>query len=196
MNATSLWHSWFRNEKKWAGKWKRCSGCTYSEFTDVELQQCIDKRKLYGFNVEGKSIAEMIQGYINQRLRNISLYNNTEFDDGTIVTISTFKLLHYCYFPEEVTTLFQNMPNVSENQEFFWVNPMFLSSERETICFNSQLIKYSAMGKNCLTPKGYKMINAYDMSAAMTYDTAAQKDGMHINGPSMRMILTKILHFL
>ena len=34
------------------------------------------------------------------------------------------------------------------------------------------------------------------MSAAFTYDTATQNDGMHIIGPTMKMIITKIFHFL
>jgi hypothetical protein len=40
------------------------------------------------------------------------------------------------------------------------------------------------------------MITAHDMSAAMTFDTAGQKDGMHINGPPAKMILTKLFHYL
>jgi len=33
------------------------------------------------------------------------------------------------------------------------------------------------------------MINAYGMTAAMTYDTATQHDGMHIAGPPMTLSL-------
>ena len=53
----------------------------------MELQQFIDRQKLYGFEIKGASIAEMIGGYMNQRLENITLYNNTELGDGTKVTI-------------------------------------------------------------------------------------------------------------
>ena len=71
-----------------------------------------------------------------------------------------------------------------------------MSSEREIMCFNSRIKELSLLGEKILPAKGYKMINAYDMTAAMTFDTAAQRDGMHMNGPPLRMVLTKILHYL
>jgi len=196
IEPSSLWESWLHEEKQWYGHWKHDSGCSYLQYTDVQLQQCIDRRKLYGFEVEGHSIAEMIRGYLTQRFENITFYNNTDLGDGTKVTISTFSLLHYCYTPDLVKKMFEEAPNVTENEEFIWVSGYFVSSEREVFCFSSRLKEYSIWGEESLTPKGYKMINAYDMTAAMTYDTAGQRDGMHINGPPMRMILTKILHYL
>ena len=44
------------------------------------------------------------------------------------------------------------------------------------------------------TLQGYKMPNAFDMSAAFSYDTATQLDGLHIIGPPMKMMVTKIFH--
>ena len=192
----SKWVSSLHEEQQWYGHWKHDSGCAYSQYTDSELQQCIDRRKLHGFKVEGASIAGMITQYLVQRLENITLYDNSE-GDGTKVTISTFGLLHYCNVPDKVRSYFQDQaPNITENEEFLWVSGYFLSSEREIVCTNSRMREYSVWGDELLTPKGYKMINAYDMTAAMTYDTAAQHDGMHIAGPPMRMILTKIFHYL
>jgi hypothetical protein len=196
IEPSSLWKSWLHEERKWNGHWKHDSGCSYRQYTGTELQQCIDRRKLHGFEVEGRSIGEMIRGYLTQRFENITFYNNTELNDGTTVTISTFGILHYCYEPERLKEFFEDAPNVTGNEEFFWVSGYFLSSEREILCLSSRLREFSVLGENYLTPKGYKMINAYDMTAAMTYDTAAQRDGMHINGPPLRMILTKILHYL
>jgi hypothetical protein len=139
----------------------------------------------------------MIRGYLTQRFENITLYNNTELGGGTKVTISTFQMLHYCSLPDSaLKKAFADARNISENEEFLWVSGYFLSSERELACFASRIKEFSMWGEEILTPKGYKMINAYDMTAAMTYDTAAQHDGMHINGPPLRMILTKILHYL
>lgn len=197
IRPSSQWKSWLHEEKRWSGHWKHDSDCFYSQFTDMELQQCIDRQKLYGFEIEGLSIAEMIRGYMNQRLEKLTLYNNAELGDGTKVTISTFKLLHYSPQPKLVLKeAFQKARNVTEKEEFFWVNGYFLSSERELLCFNSRMKEFSLLGEKILGPKGYKMINAYDMTAAMTYDTAKQRDGMHMNGPPLRMILTKIFHYL
>lgn len=197
IDRSSLWNSWFHEERHWNGHWKHDSGCTYSQHTDNELQHCFNRRKLYGFNVDGLSIAGMIRGYLTQRFENITFYNNTELGGGTKVTISTFQMLHYCSLPDSaLKKAFADARNISENEEFLWVSGYFLSSERELACFASRIKEFSMWGEEILTPKGYKMINAYDMTAAMTYDTAAQHDGMHINGPPLRMILTKILHYL
>ena len=62
---------------------------------------------------------------------------------------------------------------------------MFLSRERALLCTASRVREFSVWGDRLLTPKGYKMITAHDMSAAMTFDSAGQKDG-----PPAKMILT------
>ena len=196
IQTESLWVSPLHREKQWSGHWKHDSGCKYSQYTNIELQQCIDRRKLYGFKVKGHSIASMVNGALSKRFENITFYNN-DLGDGTKVKLSTYSLLHYCHNPQGVKDYFENQaPNVAENEEFLWVSGFFLSSEREILCTSSRMRQYSIWGDQYLTPKGYKMINAYDMTAAMTYDTAAQHDGMHIEGPPLAMILTKIFHYL
>ena len=196
IQTESLWVSLLHRETQWSGHWKHDSGCKYSQHTNIELQQCIDRRKLYGFKVEGHSIASMVNGALSKRFENITFYNN-DLGDGTKVKLSTYSLLHYFHDPKGVKDYFENQaPNVTENEEFLWVSGFFLSSEREILCTSSRMRQYSIWGDQYLTPKGYKMINAYDMTAAMTYDTAAQHDGMHIQGPPLAMILTKIFHHL
>ena len=153
IRPSSQWKSWLHEEKQWSGHWKHDSDCSYSEFTDVELQQCINRRKLYGFEIEGSSIAEMIRGYMNQRLENITLYNDTELGDGTKVTISNFSILHYCYLLEVLKDKFENAPNITENEELFWVSGYFLSSEQEIMCFNSRIKDFSLLGGENTTCK-------------------------------------------
>jgi hypothetical protein len=58
----------------------------------------------------------------------------------------------------------------------------------------ARMIKYSTIVPKIMEPKGYKMINTFDMSAAFPYDTATQMDGMHVIGPPMKMVVTKLLH--
>lgn len=197
IETSSKWESPLYKEKQWCGDWKHDSGCSYTQYTESELQQCVDRRKLYGFKVDGASVAAMINAHFSERMENINFYNNTEFGDGTKVTISTFRLLHYSNFPNTVKDYFENKaPNVTKDEEFFWVSGYFLSSEREIQATASRMKQYSVWGEKYLTLKGYKMINAHDMTAAFTYDTAWQDDGMHISGPPVKMILTKVLHYL
>ena len=190
------WNSSLHQEEEFFGRWKH-DECTYLEFTDSQLQQCVDRRKLIGYTVEGNSIAEMLIPYMQERLKNITFYDDEIHDDGTRVTVSTLKLLHHCAEQEEVLIQkFKKLPNVTANEEFFWINGYFLSSEREFACTAARMKKFNLLGEQILEPKGYKMINAYDMSAAFTYDAACQNDGMHIIGPPMKMIVTKLLHYL
>jgi hypothetical protein len=189
-----LWLSPLHREEQWSGHWKHDSGCKYFQYTNIELQQCIDSSKLYGVKVEGHSTASMVNGALLKRFENITFYNN---DLGPQVKLTTYSLLHYCHNPQGVKDYFENQaPNVAENEEFLRVSGCVLSSEREILCTSSRMRQYSIWGDHYLTPKGYNMINAYDMTAAMTYDTAVQHDGMHIQGPPLAMILTKIFHYL
>jgi hypothetical protein len=38
------------------------------------------------------------------------------------------------------------------------------------------------------------MINGFDVIAEFVFDTAGQADGMHINGPPIKAIVTKFFH--
>jgi hypothetical protein len=58
------------------------------------------------------------------------------------------------------------------------------------------MVQVTQLAAEVLTPKGYKMLNALDLSAAWTYDTATQFDGMHIIGPPMKMIISKFFHYI
>jgi hypothetical protein len=56
--------------------------------------------------------------------------------------------------------------------------------------------RYNRLLSQLIEPKGLKMINAFDMTAAFTYDSATQMDGMHMIGPPMKMLVTKLFHHL
>jgi hypothetical protein len=40
------------------------------------------------------------------------------------------------------------------------------------------------------------MINGFDIGAEFAFDTVGQADGMHINGPPIKAIVTKFFHYL
>ena len=197
----SRWKSSLHREEKWYGQWVHKSNCMYSQFTNDQLQQCIDRRKLYGFEIDGRSIAEIMRVYLGQRLQNITTYDNEKYGDGTKVSMTTLALLHICQYPDDVNPLeekLKDMPDISssKSEEIYWVSGYFLSSEREVWCTSHRMKEFNLQADKILRPMGYKMINAFDLSAAMTYDTANQADGMHISGPPMKMIITKFFHYI
>ena len=61
IEPASKWSASLHEETRWYGHWQHDSDCSYMEFSEAELQQCIDRRKLYGFEVEGQSIASLIR---------------------------------------------------------------------------------------------------------------------------------------
>jgi hypothetical protein len=187
------WISSVHLEKKWIGVWRNYD-CSYVEFTTRQLQECITKRKISSITSRGRSIAEFINEYVQQRLQNVSLYTNA---GGIQVTYDTMSLLHF--FGEPIEVLEERMralPQVGANQEHYWVSGFYLSSEREVRSHVDRMTLANEMIQNVLTPKGYKTINAFELSAAFTYDTGAQSDGMHLLGPPMKQIVTKLFHHM
>jgi len=187
----------------WYGKWMPYR-CRYREWTDAELQTCIDAKRIVSFNPEGASISEFLHEYVSQRIEFVKPFNVSTAaapeegnKRGTFSILSTKKLLHLLfYLDEELEEEIAKFPNVTEDQEFFVVGGFFLSSERDTYAEVERVRWASDRIKTELGPKGYKYLDAYDLSAAFTYDTATQMDGMHIIGPPMKALITKYFHYL
>jgi hypothetical protein len=73
----------------------------------------------------------------------------------------------------------------------------YISSEREYEARGPIQVLKSQIARDVLEPRqNYRMLNFYDMTAAFTYDTATQGDGMHIIGPPMKMVRTKLFHYV
>mmetsp|Transcript_5404 Transcript_5404/g.15301 ORF Transcript_5404/g.15301 Transcript_5404/m.15301 type:complete len:671 (+) Transcript_5404:70-2082(+) len=178
----------------WYGKWMP-RRCRYLELTDVQLQKCIDARQIVSFNREGRSISEFLDEYVTQRIGYVKPFNGTS--KGAFAILSTKALLHLMSLSdEELAETLRNLPNVTESRQYFIVGGFFLSSERETYADAERMKTVNDMLKKEITTKGYQYLSAYDLSAAFTYDTAAQFDGMHIIGPPMKALITKYFHFL
>jgi hypothetical protein len=89
------------------------------------------------------------------------------------------------------------LPVVNTSQlESYWVNSLYVSSEREHEARGPIQIVKSQIAQDTLGWRGYSMLNLYDMTAAFTFDTATQMDGMHIIGPPMKMLITKLFHYM
>ena len=191
----ATWMSSLHKEKKWFGYWQNYH-CDYLEFTNSQLQRCISDQKVSSILHVGKSISENIEKYVNHRTEDVVFYDSSQPDHRT-VTISTLGLLHISYNNrEKLREKFRNLPNATESNDYYWVSTLFQSSERDAMLFSDYQYNVSVLAEGILREKGWKMLNAFDTSAAFTYDTAGQNDGMHIVGPPMKSLVTKLFHYM
>jgi hypothetical protein len=180
----------------WYGVWREKS-CDYLEFTDNQLQQCIISKKIASFKVEGRSIAQNLQSLVDQRLSTLTLHPNLTDPNATHVTISTLSLLHYT---KDSNAMFRKylrkMPNATTQRQVYYMSGYFTSSEREPYTHVERMKTLNHLLDEVLVPKGYGPINAFDPSAAWTYDADGQRDGMHLVGPPLRIVVTKMFHYI
>jgi len=192
-------HRWVTDLKKehnWYGMWESYD-CQYEEFGDDRIQQCVDQKRISKIELKGLSIRDVVKSYLTPRLQNIKL---TDAGNETLsVVIDTLKLPHQLWhlsIDDYRKQLEDNYPNVTKGSENYWLTGFYYTSEREPYVQVDRSLYYSKVAWDILTPRGYKMINAFDVTAAFAYDTDAQADGMHIVGPPMRAVVTKIFHHL
>ena len=193
----SLWKSSLHEERTWNGVW-RYYGCNLLEFTDLQLQQCINERKISSIAIEGASISENIRQYVDQRSVGLNFFD-ASLEGARSITVSTLANPHMSWNENEDGWIakFQGMAPISANNtDYYIVNPFFWSSEREPHVHAGRAENMAFLMQTWLQPKGYKIINALDLTTAFTYDTALQSDGLHITGPPMKMIVTLVFHDL
>ena len=167
------------------GVWRRYD-CDYVEFTNEELQQCVTAKKITGFKTQGKSIAEFLSHYVKQRTDPLQMYTGK---DGKRVTLTTMAILHKSSLTRDVLIQdLQKTPNVSHDKDIVYLTSgYFLSSQRDVYAHSGTMKEANEKMKEILVPKGYRYINAYDLSTAMSYETATQFDGMHLIGPTCKV---------
>ena len=192
---SSKWKSDFC-EENWMGVWRRYD-CDYYEYTDAQLEQCFQARRIKRFNISGVSIANYLQDYFEQRLNHLRLYDNEI--DGVTVTLTTLGLIHMVTTPEhKFETWLKSFRNHSLDDKnlIFLVSGYYLASEREIHAHMEKMHYFNDRLRSVMIPKGYRYLNAFDLSAAMSFEVAGQLDGMHLVGPTCKMVITKMLHHL
>lgn len=180
---------------KWMGVF-RDRKCDYYEYTDQQLQRCFTFRKIQKVELQGKSIAEFIFEYIQQRMSNITMYSG---EDGVTLISSTLTLLHKSTLSKEELRVELNalpLANATDSELTFVPSPFFLSSERDTLAIQENMKIIFDEAKKSLLAKGYPFFNVMEASAAWTFDTATQFDGMHITGAPVKLAVTKLFHYL
>eukprot|EP00956_Cyclotella_meneghiniana_P024094 scaffold48051_cov43-Cyclotella_meneghiniana.AAC.7 len=182
-------------ETKWNGSWESYN-CVYHDTTNDEIQECVSKKNISNIDVMGKSISNILKLYLSQRIQNITLANDAPGSKKVILDSLQMPHLIWGKNQEEYLSHLSSLPNVTEDVEHYFVTGFYYTSEREPHVQIDRSLAYSQMAWEILLPKGYKMLNAFDVTAAFSFDTAGQFDGLHILGPPIRTIVTKLFHHL
>lgn len=108
-------------------------------------------------------------------MANINMMNETS---NLIVTLDTLAMPHLLWGKsvDEHLLALRNFPDVPTDIEIesYFVSGFYYTSEREPHVTVDRSLQYSKLAYDILTPKGYKMINAFDVTAAFAYDTDGQ----------------------
>ena len=190
------WMSSVKTNDRWYGQWQPYN-CNYRQFTNEQLQQCITTKRISSIQTEGDSIARFLQQYLNQRLQDVIWYNKPNSLDIVLTTASVAHLL-WDYDDEQgwKSVLQKRRVTVDGRTEYYYVSGFYYSSEREPNVQVERVYQLNRVLEKELAPRGYKLLQATDLTAAFAYDTATQMDGLHIIGPPMKMIITKLFHHI
>lgn len=202
------WVSHIRREKHWFGTWKPYN-CKYQEFTDHDLQACITKRNILSITLHGRSLANFLNQYLQLRLQRIHMANATR--GGTHVLLHTFAHPHLLWkqspadWVQElekriiIASSFELQNNLTtHNLEHYWTTGFYFSSERQAFIHQGRSEHFTEVASEYLARRHpeYRMLSAMDLTAAFTFDAATQQDGLHIIGPPMKMMITKLFHHM
>lgn len=170
-------HRWvtdLKRERKWYGRWKQYQ-CQYFDLGDNEIQQCIDRKSILSIQLQGASIKQILTSYMSQKLQNINMTTG----GNRTVFLDTLKMPHLLWhkgvqeYQEYLESNFTSVVDDTEN-EHYWITGFYYTSEREPNVQVDRSLQYSKMAHDILTPKGYKMINAFDLTSAFAFDTDGQ----------------------
>jgi len=193
-----MWRSWLHQEHDFFGFWLPYN-CRYVEFRRDELQSCITNKKIASIQVQGASVASFLSEYVDQRLDGITFVQPSTNATTKQIVLNTFKLPHALWHStaNEFRQQLEQMTSIDSSiEEHYYITGFYYSSEREPHVYLDRSLQFSELFEEILQPKGYKQINAFDLTAAFTYDSAGQLDGMHIAGPPMKAIVVKLFHHL
>ena len=167
--------------------------CVYRELRDAALQRCLDALGIRSIVVEGASIARLFRSVLQERLPAI-----TYLGGGRRVVVSTLQFPHALWRQSELDwaqTLSAQPP--SDNSTIrFWLGAGFYSSQRLDHITLDRAMLFESIAESILPAKGWLKLELHTVTAAFTFDTAGQGDGMHIGGPPMKVVLDKMVHYL
>lgn len=186
-----------RTEGEWFGTWHD-RRCDLLEYTDEKLQQCITERKITDVSVTGRSLAEFFNEYVKLRLSSIKLFNDKVDPEAVDVEVTSMGLIHFSTHTEtdKLDAAIKNLrPSTAKNLRF-WIPINFISSEREQWGTFERANYMNQMLEPIFAALNYTSLTGWAMSIPLSYDTAGQMDGMHLVGPTLKMMVTKFFHHL
>ena len=122
-----------------------------------------------------------------------------ESDSESIHAVAdTLKILHKSVEnKEEIVKFLEAIAGVKPQTENYFFSSMYSSSEREPLCYMDYQRMISREWANpILLRNNWTVLESYGLSAAFTFDTATQNDGLHIIGPTMKTMATKFFHHI
>lgn len=167
------WKTELKNESKWFGMWE-ATECKYFDMGDDEIQHCVDVRNISSISTKGASISAMLGGVLSQKLQNINMTTG-----GKSVFVDTLAMPHLLWhngiraYQEKLEVAFPSLLD-DDGVEHYFVTGFYYTSEREPHVQVDRSLQYSKMAYDILSPKGYRMINAFDVTSAFAYDTDSQ----------------------
>jgi len=183
VNSSDYWGTWVPYEK-----------CRYHLLTSSDLQKCVTKKKISSITTIGVSIAKFLRVYVNQRNEDIQLHRGS---DGVQVEINTLKLPHLIWHESYKTIKdeFERFEAADATTLKYFLSGMYISSEREAHVLDDHASYVSdTISSPILKGKGWKEVYWHDISAAFTYDSATQGDGLHVVGVPMKQIWTMVMN--
>jgi len=170
------------------------SGCRFLDLSQEELQKCVKKKNVSGFDFRGASISKFMRQYFEKRIDEIIFVDENKTNSQTVV-IDTLKSPHLLWHMtmEKIQNEVEKKPPAENKGFYFVVTPMFISSERENHDLSIRAEQFSRIMHEILTPKGYKILDYFHPSAAFTYEMATQIDGMHIIGLPMKLLFAQVM---
>lgn len=169
-------HRWFtdlKREPRLHSLWEQYH-CKYHDLGDTEIQQCVDKKNISKIELKGQSIRNILSSYVSQKLQNIKMPVG-----HVTVVLDTLAMPHVLWhksiemFKADLEKDFPDLTS-DRTKEYFTLTGFYFSSEREPHVQVDRSLQYSRIASELLKPRGYKMINALDVTAAFAFDSDGQ----------------------
>ncbi|CAB9512389.1 NB-ARC domain [Seminavis robusta] len=198
-------HRWestpLKHDTQFNAVWKNYN-CHYVEFTDRQLSECFVKNKISKITIKGASVSRMLRRYFEVRMEHLTFYDEN-LPDARQIRVNTLMWPHAIWHMNETQWLHSINKSsaaiiapTNDKEEEYILSPFLTSSEREQYMHIDRAVRFGQTIEELLSSRGYKFINAFELSAAFTYDTTTQSDGLHLVGPPMKMIVIKLFHHI
>ena len=174
-------------------------GCDLPMHDDETIAACFAAGNYSRPEAKGDSVMEFFNEYLNLRLDAIEARPGFRFGSRP-VKVSNFALTHKIWHKSEAEWLAASRTSLdvypSEALKIWALGP-FYSSERETKCTQGRAERFGALARPALVEeRGWREADWRNVSMGLSFETATALDGMHVVGPSMKVLFHFIMNEL